>query len=387
MCFIWEGKIVRCHNCSETEFRTMLVAVWSLEPLHPKDLKMAHAYPKSWDPGNPYSSSGDVDIDLHRRSTLENLLGREQHQTYRTGPFSSRTDTSNNGTAQHKRKKTDADQPHYSAHDGPLNETVQHKRQKSYPDPYSAIEEQQQHGRQGPTPGPIPLRQATRIHGASQLGRSIQSGAHASSSRDTRNDGAVGHGQQEIHREALYSSRQRTASDRIDEEEHQVTSSTISPSPSQNEDVDRLTPGMNVLPPPSWGDERVTFFLAQWQLAEERYYQRQRQRLEYIWAPYKREREVLAAVDNPEPEEMWEPEFEEVEILERDIPLMEEIWAHSVLAGEDWMRQILDMDETWPPESLAEPNFWTREEGGMMSPTVLRKYFNILTLLAELEGE
>ena len=96
---------------------------------------------------------------------------------------------------------------------------------------------------------------------------------------------------------------------------------------------------------------------------------------------------MLAAVDNPEPEEMWEPEFEEVEILERDIPLMEEIWAHSVLAGEDWMRQILDMDETWPPESLAEPNFWTREEGGMMSPTVLRKYFNILTLLAELEGE
>lgn len=378
---------MRCQNCSESDFRTMLRAAWDLEPAQPKDQKIAHTAQQYLDQGNPYSLSGDFDIDLHRRSTLESLLGHEHHQTYQTGPFSSRTDTSINGTAQHKRKGTDADQPYYSTHDAPINGTAQQKRRKTDQDQYSAIEEQRQHGGQGPAPGPSSLRQDTRIHGASHIGRSIQSGAHASSSRDTRSDGANGRGQNKTHQEAPYSSRHRTISDRIDEVEHQATNSMASLSPSHVEDVEVLTAGMNILPPPSWGDERVNFFLAQQQLIVERYYQRQRQRLDAIWDMYKREREALAADHTPEPEETWEPDFEEVEILERDIPLMDEIWARSVLAGDDWMREILDMDETWPPEPLAEPNIWTREEGGMLSATALKKYLNILTLLAALEEE
>ena len=365
----------------------MLRVIRCLEPAEPKDQNIVFANQQSLDQGNPYSSSGDVDIHLHRRSTFENLLGQEQHQTYQTGPFSSRSDTSINGTAQHKRERTDADQPYFSTHDAPINETTQQKRQKLNPDPHSAVEEQRQHGRQGPTPGTFSLKQDTRILGASQVGRPTQGGAYASSSRNTRSDGANERGQKEPLQEAPYSSRHHTTSDRIDEGEHQAPRSRISPSPPRTEDVEVLTPGMNMLPPPSWGDERLNFFVAQRQLIEERYYERRRQRLDAIWALYKREREALAAVHIPEPEEMWEPDFEEGEILERDIPLMDEIWARSVLAGDDWMREILDMDETWLPEPLAEPNFWTREEGGMLSSAVLRKYLHILTLLAALEEE
>ena len=385
MCFVWEDNIVRCQNCSETDFRTVLRLVWSLEPARPKDQQIARTAQLSLDQGNPHFSSGDFDIDLHRRSTLESLLGREHHQTYQAGPFASRNDTPINGTAQPKRKRTDADQSYASTHHAPINGIAQHKRRKVDPDQYSNIEDQRQYGQQGPTPGPSSLRQDTRILGASQPGKSIQSHAHASSSRDTRIDGADRRGQKETYQEAPHSSRHRTTSDPIDEEEHQATSSRTSWSPPRIEDVEVLTAGMNVLPTPSWEDERLMLFLAQQQLIEERYYQRREQRLDAIWAAYKRERDALAAVDAPEPEEPWEPDFEEEEILEREIPLMEEIWGRSVLAGEEWMREIFDEETTWLPEPLAEPNFWTREEGGMLSATELRKYLNILTYLAALE--
>ena len=395
MCFVWEGKIERCQNCSETEFQTVLRVVWNVEPARPIHQKIARPAQQSLDQGDPNSSRHDVDIDFHRKSTVENLLDREQHLAHQARPSSSRNDTPINGTMQHKLKKTDADQPYASAHHALINGTAQHKRQKLDPVQKSTlkhdgrIEEQRQHGRQGPTPEQVSsLRQDTRIHGAAQFGRPMQSrNQTASSMSDTRGDQADGYGQKETRQAAQYPSRHHNNSDLIDEEGHQLTRSDTSPNSPRVEDVEVLTAGMNQLPPPSWEDQRVILPLIQQQLIIDRYYQRQRQRLVGIWALYKKEREALAAIHTPEPEEIWEPDFEEVEILKHKIPLMEEIWVRSVLAGDTWMREILDKDVTWLQERPEEPNIWTREEGGMLSAIVLKKLLGLLNLQAALREE
>lgn len=387
MCFIWEGRIERCQNCSNTDFSNLLKIVYNVEPGLPIDQRVARRGQRSLDQGHPHSSSGDVDKDLHRGSTVENIFDREQDLRHQNQSSSSRNDTPINGTAQHKRRRTDAD--HTST-----EEASQQKRQRLDPVQHPTlrhegrIEEQRQRGRQGPTPGESSSwRQDTHSHGACQFGRPVQSSALAFSVRDARSDGQTRSEHKRTQQDAPYSSRHRTISNLIDEEEYQATSSRDSPSPSGIEDVPVLTAGMNLLPPPCWKDERAMLRLAQQQLMEERYYAHQQRRMYVNWAPYERERAALAAVDNTEPEKIWEPDFEEVEILKTEIPLEDEIWASSVLAGEDWMREILDEDDSWPPQPVAEPNIWTREEGGMLHSSNLKKLLQIFTLQAALEEE
>lgn len=147
-----------------------------------------------------------------------------------------------------------------------------------------------------------------------------------------------------------------------------------------------LTPGMNKLPHPSWEDEQVILPLVKQQLRQDRYFEHQEQKLDDIWAMYGKEREVLAACHTPEPEEIWTPEFEE-EILEREVPLEDEIWARSTLEGEAWMRNILEEIEAWPQAPPEEADIWTREDGGMLSAAGLRRIWRIFTLQASLEEE
>lgn len=148
-----------------------------------------------------------------------------------------------------------------------------------------------------------------------------------------------------------------------------------------------LTAGMNKLPPPCWGDERVILPLAQEQLREEDLYRRQEQEMDDIWGMYAKEREALAAVYNPEPEKHWTPVFEEPGIWERKTPLWDEVWAHSVLGGEAWMRNLLGENETWPQEPPEEADIWTREEGGMLSAAVLKRLLRVFTIQAVQEEE
>ena len=169
---------------------------------------------------------------------------------------------------------------------------------------------------------------------------------------------------------------------------HQGSSRNFSQKHPRAEETEELTAGMNKLPCPSWEDEQIILPLIQEQLRNEEFSKLQEQRLAEIWAPYERERQALAASKIPEMEEMWTPEFEEEEILEREIPPEEEIWARSVLNGKVSMRSILSEDDTWPQVlSAGEADIWTRDNGGMLSSSKLKKILRIQTLQASSKEE
>ena len=157
---------------------------------------------------------------------------------------------------------------------------------------------------------------------------------------------------------------------------------------SRAEKTDALEADMTLSLPRSWEDEGVISTLVQEQLRCEEFLERQKQRLEDIWGPYGEEREALAALQTPEPGEVWTPDCPEDEMLEREIPLGEDFWESSVQAGEAWMRSILDEDETWPRESPEEyDDIWTREPEGILGAANLRRLSNILKIQASLEEE
>lgn len=394
MCWIWEGKIERCQNSSESDWSTVLKSVWNVEPALPVDQRVARRAQQSLDQGHPHSSSGDVDNDLHRRSAVLNTRDREQQLAHQGQPSSSRNDAPSNGTEQHKRRMTDADQQCSSEQQVPIDGPPQKKRQRLDTDQHSTlrdggrVEEQRQHSRQGSTQVETSSsKHDTGDHGAGQLGRPIQCRALAFAIRTAQSDGPDGRGQNETEQYEPHPSRHRTILNLMDEEEHQAESSGASPSPSGTEDVGVLTAGMNTLPPPSWGDERVMLRLAQQRSWEERYHEHLQRRFDATWAPYERERAALAPTDAFGPEEKWEPDFDEAEILKLELPLEDEIWASSVLAGEDWMREILNGDESWPPQPVVDPYLWTRGEGGLLTSANLKRILQVFNLQAALAEE
>ncbi|KAM0801438.1 hypothetical protein BDR22DRAFT_906028 [Usnea florida] len=170
---------------------------------------------------------------------------------------------------------------------------------------------------------------------------------------------------------------------------HQGSSRDFSQKHRRAEETGELTAGMNNLPPsPSWEDEQIILPLVQEQLWDEELIERQEQRLAEIWAPYEKERQALAASHTPEMEETWTPDFEEGELLEREILLEEKVPARSVHDGGVRMRSIMNEDDTWPHgTSDEEEEIWTRENGGMLTSPRLKKILRIQTLQASCEEE
>ena len=169
---------------------------------------------------------------------------------------------------------------------------------------------------------------------------------------------------------------------------HQGSSRKFSQKHSRAEEIGDLTAGMNKLPSPSWENEQILLPLVQEQLRNEEFSKLQEQRQAEIWAPYERERQALAASHIPEMEETWTPDFEEEEILERETPLEEEIWTHSVHDGGVWMRSILGEDGILSQGlSAEEQEIWTRDNDGMLSSPRLKKILRIQELQASLEEE
>ena len=184
-----------------------------------------------------------------------------------------------------------------------------------------------------------------------------------------------------------YSSRHSTTSDLTDDYENQTSNQADSQDHSREEDMGVLTPRMNKLPPPCWGDERIMFPLVQEQLATEAYFRRQEQRLNDIWGMYEKERKELAAFEAQKLEETWTPVFEEEEILECEMAPWDKVWERSVLEGEASMRDILDEDETWPEEAAEEADVWTREPDGMLSSNTLKQLLRVSILEKSLREE
>ncbi len=388
MCYVWEGNIEKCQHCSATDFQNVLRSIYHIEPARPTYQLIARTAQHSLNQGHPQPPR-------HRSSTVENSLDREQDLTHQARPSSSsRLDALINETAQRKRQRADTDQPSSSARHAPINETAQHKRQKLDREQRSnsrhgvRIEDQCQRGRQGPTPDQISsLRQDTRIPGEDQPVQQAQSQDQRTSlTRDAGSDQTAGHGQKEKHRDPPSSSKHPTSTDLADEEEARRTGPESSQNESSVEDIDVLTMGMNKLPPPCWGDERVMLPLGQQRLGYEEYSRYQEQELNDIWGMFGKEREALAASHTPEPEEPWAPKVEE-EILKCEIPLKEEIWARPILEGETHMWNIPNEDETWLQEESEEVDIWTREEGGMLTSTMLRRVLRVFTLQASLKED
>ncbi len=388
MCYVWEGKIEKCEHCSATDFQNVLRSIYHIEPARPTHQLIARTAQHSLNQGHPQPPR-------HRSSTVENSIDREHDLTHQARPSSSsRLDALINETAQRKRQREDTDQPSSSARHAPINETAQHKRQKLDREQRSKlrygvrIEDQCQRGRQGPTPDQISsCRQDTRIPGEDQLVQQAQSqGQLTSLTRDAGSDQTAGHGQKEKYRDPPSSSKHRTSTDLTDEEEDRRTGPESSQNHSNVEDMDVLTMGMNKLPPPCWGDERIMLPLGQQRLGYEEYSRYQEQELNDTWGMFGKEREVLAASHTPEPEEPWAPKVEE-EILKYEIPLKRKIWAPLVLEGEAHIWNIPDEDETWLQEESEEVDIWTRDKGGMLTSTMLRRVLRVFDLQASLEED
>ncbi|CAF9942441.1 MAG: hypothetical protein ALECFALPRED_009753 [Alectoria fallacina] len=365
-----------------------------MEPARPTHQLIARTAQNPFNQDHPQSSRHDAQIDLHRDLTVEKKCDQEQDLKHQLQPSSSRHDGPVIQTTQDKRQRTDEDQPSFSRPDAPISGSAQHKRQKINADQYSSsihnarVDGAAQHGKQGKNVAQAyPSRQTARTAVTARNGQQAKDQDPLSSStHNARSDWAFGRGRKERHLDPPSSSRQHAITDLTGEDEDQGTIQKTSQNHSRIEDMEVLTAGMNKLPPPCWGDERVIRLLVQQQLKDEEFFEHQEQELDDIWAMYGKEREALAASHTPEPDETWTPDFQE-EILEREIPLQEEIWAPSVLEGEAWMRNILDEDESWPQEPREEVNIWTREDGGMLSAAVLKRLSRIFTLQASLEEE
>ena len=164
----------------------------------------------------------------------------------------------------------------------------------------------------------------------------------------------------------------------------QESSQQASQDETRQEDTEALTPGMGKLPPPCWDNEDVMLSLVKEEMKLKNFFVIQEERLTKIWGPYAEERKALAAVHKPEAEEKegwdWKPMTETEVIVERKRPLWDEIWDRSMSGGEAQMRDILDEDESWPPQAQQEPDVWTREPGGMLSSPILKELLCVSTL-------
>ena len=211
----------------------------------------------------------------------------------------------------------------------------------------------------------------------------------SSSSLNSRTDWARRCRPKRNHEDSPSSPRDHSRTDSRGDYGHQGSSRKLSQKHSRAKETGDLTAGMNKLPSPSWENEQILLPLVQEQLRNEEFAKIQEQRQAEIWAPYERERHALAASHIPEMEETWTPDFEEEEILEREIPLEEEIWARSVHDGGVWMRSIMDENDTCPrtPPSPEEDEIWTRDNDGMLSSPRLKKILRIQELKASLEEE
>ena len=209
----------------------------------------------------------------------------------------------------------------------------------------------------------------------------------SSSSLDSRIDWARRCRPKRSHQDSPSAPGRHTRTDPTGSHIHQGLSRDFSQKHRRTEETGELTAGMNKLPPsPSWEDEQIILPLVQEQLWNEELIERQEQRLAEIWAPYERERQALAASHIPEMEEMWTPDLEEGENLEREMPLEKKISARSVHDGGVRMRSIMNEDDTWPHgHSAEEEEIWTRENGGMLTSPRLKKILRIQTLQASWE--
>lgn len=393
MCYVWEGQIERCEQCSETDFQTLLRVVWNIGPATETHQMVARTNPHPFNPNPPSSSRQGAHVDLQKDVAAENLHEHIPTWSHQVGPSSSRQNFQVDVPGKHKRQKMNEDQTCFSTHDTRINGTGQHGRQDSNPGQYSSsihnarVDRAAQREKQGKNAVQVcSSRHYPRTAGTSQSGQQNSSQTPTTSSRqDARADGATPSGPQAKDHDPSSSSRNDAITDLTGDEEHQRTTQFSSQNHPRIEDMEVLTAGMNKLPPPCWGDERVFCPLAQQQLSHDEYFEHQKQELDEIWAMYGKERKALAASQTPEPEDHWTPVFQEEEILERKIPLEEEIWAISMLEGEAWMRNILDEDETWPQESPEEADIWTRDDGGMLSAAVWRRLLRVFTLQASLE--
>ena len=326
MCYIGEDRIERCQHCSETEFQTLLKFTLNVGPPRPAYQLVA---PMAQHHSNIFyqqPSRYNYHIDPYGNSMVGNIFDREQAPNQHTQP---------------------------SRHDAAISEMMQRKQQRANTD--QALS-------------------SRHIQRGAPTTQQIQSNHQLASSM------CDGRAHNESHQHLPSSSRHSTTSDLTSEYENQTWNQAASQKHPRKEDKDVLTPRMNKLPPPCWGDERIMFPLVQQQLANEAYFRRQEQRLNDIWGMYGKERKALAAFQAPELEETWRPVFEEEEIFECEIAPWDEVWERSVLEGEASMRDILDEDETRPEEAPEEPDIWTREPHGMFSSIALKKLLRVSAL-------
>ena len=393
MCYVWEGKIERCPNCSESHFQTVLRIMWNMELARPTDQLFARITQNHSNQGRPQGFRHDARMNLLKDPANETVRNQEQGLTHQARPFSLRHDVPTNQTVQNKRQKTNEDSASSSTYVAPSNGTAQHKWQNPGTDQqYSSIHSAghagaAQHRQQGMNAvQACSSRQGARTTGTAYMEQQAKDqGVSSSSIHDARSDWANGRGRKESHQDLPSSSRPNAITDLTGKEQNPGASRKASQNDPRVVGMEASTPGLELPALPSWEDARVFVPLVQEQLSQEEFYRRQEQVLDDIWGPYAKEREELAAVHTPEPEEVWMPEFEEAEILEREIPLEKEIWARSVLAGEDWMRIILDEGEDWPRQPPEEPNIWTRDEGGNLDSVYLRRLTRVLTLEGSLK--
>ena len=388
MCYIWEGKIERCQQCSETDFQTLRRVIWNTEPARPSHQLIARTAQRPLNKGYQQPSRQTVHIDMHKDSTVENARNHEQDLKHQIHSSSSMPDPPFIQTAHNKRQRTSEDQASFSRHDALTSETAQHKQQKPRVDQHSSsipnarvdgATQQEKHVVQA-----FSLKQGTRTAGMAQRRWKAKDQDPSSSSKhNARSEWAWGRGRKGSQQDLPSSSRHHIITNPTGEEEHRETSQ----SHLRIEDMEVLTAGMNKLPPPCWGDEKVFLPLAQEQIRQEEFLERQEQELDDIWGPYIKERQALAAFHAPELERNWRPVFEKEVVVERRIPLVEEIWARSMLAGENSMRRILDEDETWPPKPPEESDIWTREEGGTLNYANFKQLLRVLTLEESLKEE
>ena len=326
MCYVGEDRIERCQHCSETEYQTLLKFTLNVGRPRPAHQLVAPMVQHHSNIGHPQPSRYNYHIDPYGNSTARNIFDREQAPNQHTQP---------------------------SRHDAAIIEAMQRKQQRAntYQAPFSKHIQ-----RLAPT--------AQQIQSNHQLASPMCDGrAHNESPQCLPS-----------------SSRHSTTTDLTGEYENQTSNQAASQNHPRKEDLDVLTPRMNKLPPPCWGDERIMLPLVQEQLANEAHFRRQEQRLNDIWGMYGKERKALAAFQAPALEETWTPVFEEEEILECEIAPWDEVWKRSVLEGEASMRDILDEDETWPEEAAEEPDIWTREPHGMFSSNTLKQLLRVSAL-------
>ena len=333
MCYFGEGRVKRCQHCSETQYQKLLLNLGLARSAHRTVATMAQ-HQSNMD--HPQASRYSYHVDQYGYSTARKIFDFEQAPTQFTQPF--------------------------SGYDAASVEMMPRKQQRANMDQASS---------------------SRHIQRTASSTQNIQNSHHVTSARpDVR---AHNEGYQHL----PSSSRHHTATtDLTSERSHSQTPSQSQP---PYEDMEVVTPGMNKLPPPSWEDRKVISPLVRAQLDEEELHWRLERRLNDIWAMYGKEREALTAFQAPEVEETWTPEFEEQEddddILESEIPLWDVIWERSMFDGEASMRDILDEDKTRPQETAEELDIWTRETGGMLSPTVLRQLLRVLVLQKSLREE